>query len=629
MIGLVRISIISLISGAMAFVGVAFAAPQKRVALVIGNANYENISPLRNTKNDANLIADSLRRVGFDVTLETDLTYVSMRRAVRSFGARLRAAGPDAVGLFYYAGHGVQSRGVNYLLPLGAPIETEADLNFEAISAGDVINQMEFAGNTLNLLILDACRNNPFQAGFRSSSRGLARIESASGTLVAFAAAPGQVASDGTNGNSPYSAALADAMRVPGLSIEQVFKRARIAVEAATHGAQTPWEESSLKGDFFFMPPQRVAPPARPQAQAQAIGRRQSMEMEALFWRSIEDIGTDEAYDAYLAKYPNGTFAALAEMRKRSLSGMRGQPRPEPRIELTPQPPPAAASKQDPDLSPPSRPIPSGSLASTGSQSNNQKPDNAPIARTQAKEPDRQSTLPEPPPIRVSEHSAVLYATRDSNVRAGPGTEYKRVDVLETGQTVTVTGKVKGKSWYRIKTRRADTAYVYASLLTQKKPKARSEPDAVTIASATAGGQKKRLRSGDGGATAAAKARSIKITGKGDKTAAARSNCALLQVLDANSLCRGANGCPPGEYLYSVVLRNKAAKRLYVAYNFRDPGGSLTRGGLDIAPNSKIERPIGFGKLGFGPQWSDKDRRRRFHAARCGFNERTKFTWMK
>lgn len=286
--------------------GLAAAAhAEKRVALVIGNSAYERISPLANPKNDAELMVRSLKEVGFEVVVATDVDYRGMRRAVRDFGRTLRKAGKNAVGLFYYAGHGVQARGANYLVPIGADIQDSADLEIEALSASDILVQMEAAGNRLNLVLLDACRNNPFGSKVRSATRGLARIQAASGTLISFAAAPGQVAADGTGRNSPYTLAFVDAIRSPGLSVEHVFKRVRSKVEAETGGAQTPWEESSLKGDFYFTPKK-----AEPVAKQEPVYRA---DREALFWETIKDTENPVLLQTYLDRYPGGTFAGLAK----------------------------------------------------------------------------------------------------------------------------------------------------------------------------------------------------------------------------------------------------------------------------------------------------------------------------
>jgi hypothetical protein len=314
---------LALLSGTL-FTGAAGIAPGKvlgatteatgepRVALVIGNSAYEAVSPLDNPKNDATLMATTLRDLGFTVIEERDADIRAMARAIRDFGKALRKAGPTAVGLFFYAGHGVQARGTNYLIPLDAEIETEADLDIEAVSASSVLSQMEGAGNALNLVILDACRNNPFKGAFRSGSRGLVRMDAPSGSMLAFAAAPGQVAADGNGQNSPYTAALTTAMREPGLSVEQVFKRARIEVEDATGSNQTPWEESSLKGDFYF-----VAPPG-----GQLTVNAPATDRETVFWQSISASNDPALYQAYLAQFPDGSYSPIARIKLQQLTGL-------------------------------------------------------------------------------------------------------------------------------------------------------------------------------------------------------------------------------------------------------------------------------------------------------------------
>ena len=277
------------------------ASAEKRVALVIGNSAYTNVSALPNPKNDAELMAGALRESGFEVVTALDADRRTMGRAIRKFGRALRVAGKDAVGLFYFAGHGVQARGTNFLIPVNAVVEDHADLEIEALSASDILRQMESAGNTLNLIILDACRNNPFKGSIRSAMRGLARISAASGSLIAFAAAPGQVAADGRGKNSPFTEALVDTMRQPGLPVEQVFKRVRVRVERETGGQQTPWEESSLRGDFYFV------------EEMQALSKPaidNSTEIE--FWNTIKESRDVRLFRAYLEQYPNGSFTTLA-----------------------------------------------------------------------------------------------------------------------------------------------------------------------------------------------------------------------------------------------------------------------------------------------------------------------------
>ncbi len=310
--------------GLLVLTGLTPVVAQQRIALVVGNSDYKLISALDNPKKDAALMAATLEGLGFEVVLAIDVDIRGMARAVRKFGARLRAAGDDAVGLFYYAGHGVSARGANYLIPLGAEIETESDLEIEATSASSILAQMVDARNALNLVILDACRNNPYKGKVRSISGGLARITTASGALIAFSAAPGQVAVDGDGENSPYTQALVKSMQIPGIPIEKVFKKVRVSVEENTGGKQSPWEESSLRGDFYFVPgqqttnnapalPPQSAPPLQPLPQA-PVSATTKAETEALFWKSVKDSGDPQVFAAYLETYPDGTFAALAKV---------------------------------------------------------------------------------------------------------------------------------------------------------------------------------------------------------------------------------------------------------------------------------------------------------------------------
>jgi formylglycine-generating enzyme required for sulfatase activity len=233
-------------------------AAEPRVALVIGNSSYQS-GPLLNPANDARLTAETLAQLGFDVIERRNADQTVMKRAIEEFGARLEKAGPDAVGLFYYAGHGVQLSGRNYLIPVTANIEREGDVEIESVSADWVIEQMRYARNRLNIVILDACRNNPFTRGLRSAEHGLASMDAPAGILIAYSTAPGSVAQDGTGRNSPYTTALTSAMLQLNQPLEQVFKHVRVDVMAATDGKQVPWESSSLTGDFYF-PEHGVAP---------------------------------------------------------------------------------------------------------------------------------------------------------------------------------------------------------------------------------------------------------------------------------------------------------------------------------------------------------------------------------
>jgi len=226
-------------------------ATEQRVALVIGNSAYKD-SPLKNPVNDATDIAAVLKELGFKVVLRTNANYRQMKDAIREFGSQLEKGG---VGLFYFAGHGLQFKGQNFLVPVGANIEREAHIEDDSVNAAFVLALMEEARNRVNIVILDACRNNPFVRGSRSASRGLAQMDAATGSLVAFATAPGSVAADGEGRNGIYTKHLLQQLRVPGVPVELMLKRVRNGVIEETKERQTPWESSSLRGsDFYFRP---------------------------------------------------------------------------------------------------------------------------------------------------------------------------------------------------------------------------------------------------------------------------------------------------------------------------------------------------------------------------------------
>ncbi|HBR22576.1 MAG TPA: hypothetical protein DD713_08460, partial [Nitrospiraceae bacterium] len=230
------------------------AATGQRIALVIGNSNYK-AAPLRNPVNDATDMARSLKNLGFKVILKTNVAKRDMGKAVDDFGKRLK--GGD-VGLFYYAGHGVQVNGVNYLIPVGAIINEETDVEYEGIDAGRILATMYNAKSRINIVILDACRDNPYVRSFRSLTRGLAIISKApAGTIIAYSTSPGDVAIDGKGRNSPYTSSLLKYMKEPGLTIEDVFKGVRQKLRKET--GQVPWELSSLEWKFYFIPPSAAA----------------------------------------------------------------------------------------------------------------------------------------------------------------------------------------------------------------------------------------------------------------------------------------------------------------------------------------------------------------------------------
>ncbi|MBR1154853.1 caspase family protein [Bradyrhizobium sp. JYMT SZCCT0428] len=239
------------------------AAAEKRIALVVGNSAYQNVPRLDNPRNDATLMASTLAGLGFTLVggrAQLDLDKSAMDTAVQNFGRQVQGAD---VALFYYAGHGVQVAGSNYLVPVGANPTREADVDFQMVDVNLVLRQMQGSGTRLNMVILDACRNNPFGArGLRASDGGLAQMRAPEGTLISYATQPGNVAQDGTGGNSPYTKALAATIKQSGLDIFQTFNQVGLAVKRETGGAQQPWVSSSpIDGTFYFVAPSSPASP--------------------------------------------------------------------------------------------------------------------------------------------------------------------------------------------------------------------------------------------------------------------------------------------------------------------------------------------------------------------------------
>ena len=323
-----------LVAGAALWVVQAGAAT--RVALVVGNGGYDpaNIVRLDNPVNDARLMASALERVRFEVSLVTDAGQDEMKRAIKAFGKRLRGAGASAVGLFYYAGHGVEAGGSNYLIPIGAEVESAMDLQSDAVPAQWVLSRMEAAGNRLNMVILDACRNNPYAGRVRGGSgRGLVSMKAPSGSLIAYSAGPGQVADDGEGENSPYTLALAEALVEPGVKVEEVFKRVRARVEGETGRRgrrQTPWENSSLTGDFYFVAPRQGGEEAGPaagggatQTSASAPGGAGLSEeqLAARAYEAAERVDTVMAFEAVVRRFPDSIYADLARAQIGKLTG--------------------------------------------------------------------------------------------------------------------------------------------------------------------------------------------------------------------------------------------------------------------------------------------------------------------
>jgi uncharacterized caspase-like protein len=226
--------------------------PEHRIALVIGNGAYTHTGALPNPANDARLVGSRLALLGFETMIFVDLGGSRMRRALRSYSERLIDLGPNTIGLIYYAGHGVQIRENNYLIPVDAQINKESDAGIEAIHLADVLNLLFDAQNKLNVIILDACRNNPFKKKIHVSATRLAAFDAPVGTLVAFAAATGRAALDGAGTNSPYAEALSTALLDPGLKVEDTFKRVSERVYMATGKQQLPWITAAVHGDYYL-----------------------------------------------------------------------------------------------------------------------------------------------------------------------------------------------------------------------------------------------------------------------------------------------------------------------------------------------------------------------------------------
>ena len=335
----------SLVVAGLAFIVLAAPAvvlADGRVALVVGNSDYAHIGRLPNPDNDARDISAALRRLGFEVTTELDADRVELTEALRGFTRR--SAGAD-VSLVFYAGHGIEMDGVNYLVPVDARLERDVDVRFETVTVDDLL--VSTAGASLRLLILDACRNNPLA---RSMQR-TAAIRSVSGgsfgdlnedllgdeTLVAYAAAAGTTAADGRGRNSPYTSALLAYLEEP-LELSALFRRVRAHVLEATNGEQRPHEYASLLREHYFRGG-ASAPGTVVVTDGAAVDVR--AQQETVFWQSISNSADPADFRAYLEEFPNGVFARLAQNRVAALEAAGGDPptaeRPHPGV-LSPPP---------------------------------------------------------------------------------------------------------------------------------------------------------------------------------------------------------------------------------------------------------------------------------------------------
>ena len=362
--------LVLVLAAAVQLLAVASASASERVALVIGNSAYSFAPELKNPRNDAEALAASLNRLGFRVIKGIDADRFTMSTLVRAFSSEMKGA---KIALFYYAGHGLQLNGKNYLIPVDARLESEVDLDFEAMDVNFVLRQME-RDDRINIVLLDACRNNPLSdklarsMGARSVylEQGLARVETGVGSLVAFSTQPGNVALDGKGANSPFAKALLDNIEAPGVDIEVLMRRVREEVIKVTDGRQVPWTNSSLVGDKVVLntgleaarpvisePVPQAAPPVPPAADSAAA------EFEITFWKTVRSSKNPALIKAYLEKYPKGDFALIAQAMLAELESgekpggtdMLGPsgiplPREKPQVDLRPREPPPAQDLQ-------------------------------------------------------------------------------------------------------------------------------------------------------------------------------------------------------------------------------------------------------------------------------------------
>ena len=285
---------------------------EDRVALVIGNAAYSKLEALDNPVNDARLITRTLERAGFKVTLRENLDRGAMFGALKEFGARLNE---NTVAVLYYAGHALQMRDQNFMIPVDAEIRSEDEIAIQGMDLTYILGQMSRAKSRVNVVILDACRDNPFAKRASTPSQatqGLAQMDAPIGTLLAYATAPGKQAPDGIGqrGNSVYTAQLAQHLLTPGLPVEIMFKRVREAVVRESRQLQVPWEHSSLLGEFAFVPGLNASTEV-----AEADGNA-----ELALWAGIQRSTRADDFRAYLRQYPKGRFADVARARVADLS---------------------------------------------------------------------------------------------------------------------------------------------------------------------------------------------------------------------------------------------------------------------------------------------------------------------
>ncbi|MGB8401426.1 caspase family protein [Bradyrhizobium sp.] len=306
-----------LVTAAIACAGPA--AAENRLALVIGQSAYRSVPALPNPANDARAVTQWLTGSGFEVVSASDLSQNQMREKVSEFADKVAAKGADTVALVFYAGHGLQIDGENYLVPVDIDPKREADIPLQAVRLNDMLNTLTSVPSRMRILMLDACRNNPFPDINKTAGGGLAMVDTrigAPGTFISFSTSPGAVAEDGSGADSPYTTALLTAAKEPGLPIEETFKRVRLSVNKATEGRQTPWDSSSLTEDFRFGggPAAGTATPKQQTAKRTVEEWRRELKGKPVELANdlIVADATDEAYEAFVGLYTQPPFGPQA-----------------------------------------------------------------------------------------------------------------------------------------------------------------------------------------------------------------------------------------------------------------------------------------------------------------------------
>jgi len=446
---------LSLIVALCVMLGAAQAEP--RVALVIGNSNYGgDLGQLANPANDAKLMAKTLRSIGFDVVEVEDADQQAMKQAIADFGEKLSDAGDGSTGLFFYAGHGVQVGGTNYLIPVHVAIKREAEVDIQAVPVDTVLKQMNWAGSAVNIVILDACRNNPLTRSMRDMSQGLAEIAvKPRGSFISYSTAPGDVAEDGSGADSPYTTALAEAIVEPGKSLNDVFQEVRGKVLRATDQKQTPWDSSSLTAPFFFVPAAApAAPPPAPSSATAGNGHTNGADSaEIMFWNDAKLMNSADAYQAYLDQYPDGTFVKLAKLKIQVLQGAS----------------PAAA-------------VPGGGEEAAASGSATPEPAAPTTTASPAPAPAEVASKSAPGPVVAApsapaenlppftDLSATLYPADKARVRAAPALDAAVLARVSTDTVLTATGRSEDRAWWRVALPDGRTGYVLAGVVGEQPP---------------------------------------------------------------------------------------------------------------------------------------------------------------